>query len=192
MSQTSNNLDSDVVNDHNVRVIHIAEDEEAVIRVRTKFHVSLVFSSCTIEMFEKDGAVYTRQVYSNPEDDDLESVGDVDYSSNAETVPLMDNPYEDMEDPMVHAAWYTTPAPIEDPIDVIRFAGGEFDHVNEKHAARLECSGAYGFDDLFADIEAEYESFKTPDYLRPGETQLQDEYEAQYKDIEFVETQIMD
>lgn len=192
MSQASN--DSDVVNDHRVRLLHIAEDEEAVIRVRTKFHVSLVFSSCTIELFEKDGAVYTRQVYSKPDDDDIASHGEVDCSSNAETQPLVDeDPYADIEDPMVHATWYwSTPQPQpEDPVEVIQMAGGDFDQVNEKHAARLECSGAYGFDDLFSEIEAEYQSFHTPDYLKPGETQLQDEYEAQYDDIEFVETQLM-
>lgn len=147
-------------------------------------------------MFEKDGVVYTRQSYSKPDDDDNASLGEKDCSSDAGTLPLEADPYEDMEDPMVHAAWYvTTPKRVThsaDSEDVVQMAGGTFSQVNEEHAARLEGNGStYNFDDLFAEIEAEYQSFRTPDYLKPGETQLQEEYEAQFGDIGFVETQVM-
>ena len=145
--------DSDVVGNHRVRMIDILHDEEAVIRVRTKFHVSLVFDSCTIEMFEKDGVVYTRQECSKPMANDDESCGEAEYGGDLDTQKL-DEDVPD-EDPLVVASWfwnYTTPT---DPPVVIEMAGGSFDCVNEKHAARLECSGNYGFH-INNDLDDEY------------------------------------
>jgi hypothetical protein len=161
--------DSDMVNDHRVRILHIAEDEEAVIRVRTKFHISLVFGNCTIEMFEKEGVVYTRQEYSKPDDDDMMSYGEKDIAADVDTeVEEITDSGSDTDDE-------------DDPIGVVQMAGGDFKKINEKHASRLERPGhLLGFEDIYREIEAEYEALMSPEYLRPGGTQLQDEYEAQF------------
>lgn len=135
--------------------MQINEDEEAVIRVRTKFHVSLVFDKMVIEVFEKDGVVYTRQEAIDAGDDEYTEERDVD--SDLETQPL------DWEDQ------YTTPPPVvlEDPPAVIRNAGGDFDEVNERHANALELAS------LYADVEEGIiETGDDYDYLMPGGTQI--------------------
>jgi hypothetical protein len=50
-----------------MRMMEIGEDEQAIIRVRTKHHVSLVFGKVIVTMFEKDGVVYTRQEVTDTE-----------------------------------------------------------------------------------------------------------------------------
>lgn len=179
--------DSDIVGDHRVRMLDILQDEEAIIRVRTKFHISLVFDSCTIEVFEKDGVVYTRQEYSKPEADDNKSCGEAEYGSDLDTQKLDEQDKEDIpdEDPCVLATWYWSYTTPPDPPVVIEMAGGSFNCINEKHAARLECSGDYGFN-INNDLENEY--------LDSGETQI--EYDGSpffFKDSNeeyFEETQI--
>jgi hypothetical protein len=169
--------DSDVVNDHRVRLLHIAEEEEAVIRVRTKFHISLIFSNCTIEMFEKEGVVYTRQEYSKPIEDDTLSYGEADVAPDVDT---------EVEDLCGSDSDSDSDSEEEkEPRGVVDMAGGTFKRVNEKHAARLEFSGhLYGFEDIYREIEAEYKALTSPEYLRPGGTQLQDDYEAQFENKE--------
>lgn len=76
---------SEFVGDHRVRIMEICEDEQAIIRVRTKFHVSLVFGSCTIDLFEKDGVVFTRHQSTITGDDDGDSVCGIELDGNAET-----------------------------------------------------------------------------------------------------------
>ena len=61
MSQISSiSMDSDV------RTVEIHENESAIITVRTDRHITLVFGSCTIDLFEKGGVVFTRQQYRTP------------------------------------------------------------------------------------------------------------------------------
>jgi len=147
---------SDYASDHRVRVMQINEDEEAVIRVRTKFHVSLVFDKITVEIFEKDGVVYTRQEVIDGGDDD-EYTEECDVADDLETQPI------DWEDQ------FTTPPPIvvADPPEVIRNAGGSFDEVNERHASVLELASIYN--DVDDGILEEGDDY---DYLMPGATQL--------------------
>jgi hypothetical protein len=158
--QITMNDQTEIANDHRVRMLDILEDEEAVIRVRTKFHVSLVFSRFTIEVFEKDGVVYTRQEANNITPEDIQSVGEEEYGSELETQPF------DWEDQ------FTTP---NDPPVVIDLAGGDFHQVNEKHASRIEGLGddiggkVLEFDSV-GDIDAKGE---VPDYLKPGDTQIE-------------------
>lgn len=141
MSQSSEYAD-----DHKVRLIEIAEDEEAVIRVRTKFHVSLVFGNCTIELFEKNGVVYTRQEYRAPSESDQLSIGEPEYPAHLETQPLggetqIDDDYEDTQPIPGDTQLETQPWDYEEPIDppdVIQFAEGSFIKVNEDHAFKMQ------------------------------------------------------
>lgn len=131
MSQSSEYAD-----DHRVRLIEIAEDEEAVIRVRTKFHVSLVFGNCTIELFEKNGVVYTRQEYRAPSETDALSVGEPEYPADLETQPLLDESTEEGDTQLETQPWdYDEPS---DPADVVSFANGTFSQVNARHSFSLE------------------------------------------------------
>lgn len=84
MSQSSSSID-----DSKVRILDILEDEEAIIRVRTKHHISLVFNSCIIDIFEKDNVVYTRQEYRNASEDDESSVGCVEVDHDIDTQALV-------------------------------------------------------------------------------------------------------
>ena len=186
-----NSVDPDVVGDHRVRVLDIMEDEEAVIRVRTKFHISLVFSSCTIELFEKDGVVYTRQEYTPPEPpqpDDIQSVGEREYPSGLETPVLhreeaiesqssvVEEPYWQQVDPLAEALWmysdrsesrysFCTP---ETPQEVRDMTGGGFMRVNEEYASSLERRDPFEMGDIARELDLDLNQ----EYLRCGETQI--------------------
>lgn len=116
---------SEYADDHIVRIMNINEEEQAIIRVRTKFHVSLVFSRMTLEVFEKDGVIYTRQEVNGGDVDDEVYVDEPEYGSDLETQPL------DYEEKKQDDEFITPPV-------VTMFAGGNFDQINEKHASRLE------------------------------------------------------
>ena len=183
-------MDPDVVADHRVRMLDILEDEEAVIRVRTKFHISLVFSACTIELFEKDGVVYTRQEHTAPIEDDIQSIGEREVGGDAETQELGDCVNEDSDDTqavetaiaLAHAEalaligggfenngrtesryQFATP---EDPQVVIDYAGGGFMQVNEAYAASLERE-PFNLGAISRELDAEYQ------YLQTGGTQIE-------------------
>jgi hypothetical protein len=208
-------VDSDVVADHRVRMLDILEDEEAVIRVRTKFHISLVFSACTIELFEKDGVVYTRQEHRAPLEDDIQSEGEREYPGDAETQELLGDSQDTqhVQDAIAAAheealasigggianahldvlgvisertqSRYSFATP-EDPQEVLDMAGGGFMHVNEAYAASLERE-PFNLGAISRELDAEYH------YLSTGGTQV--EY-TQIEDPqspwqEFEETQIM-
>lgn len=151
---------TEIANDHRVRIIDVTEDEEAIIRVRTKFHVSLVFSRFTIEVFEKDGVVFTRQEANNITSEDIQSVGEEEYGSDLETQPF------DWEDR------FTTP---NDPPVVLEMAGGDFHQINEKHASRIE--GLDKGEVLEFENIGDTQEEDVPDYLKPGETQLDNDIE---------------
>jgi len=70
-----------------MRVMEIGEDEQAIIRVRTKHHISLVFGKTTLTLFEKDGVVYTRHEVTDSEglSDDGDRYEDVLADGDAET-----------------------------------------------------------------------------------------------------------
>jgi hypothetical protein len=108
------------------RVIDIEADEMATIMVRSEHHVTLVFGRMSLDVFERDGMLYTRQGVKDVvvEDSVVDDDGDtqpVPGDTQLETQPW---DYE-----------YTTP---EDTQEVISFAGGTFEQVNERHASRLE------------------------------------------------------
>lgn len=158
---------SDVVGDHRVRIMEINEDEQAIIRVRTKFHVSLVFGSCTIDLFEKDGVVYTRHESTITGDDDDDSVGGIELDGNAETQEMFGDTqiiesyqeeggtqielFEEEGGTQIESFEeegktqggtqlledLVTPE-LKDLPDIVRYAGGNFVQVNEKHSSRLE------------------------------------------------------
>ncbi len=70
-----------------MRMIEVGEDEQAIIRVRTKHHVSLVFGKTTLTLFEKDGVVYTRQEVTDADGlgDDGDRYEDVLADGDADT-----------------------------------------------------------------------------------------------------------
>lgn len=195
-------VDPDVVADHRVRMLDILEDEEAVIRVRTKFHISLVFSACTIEMFEKDGVVYTRQEHTAPIKDDIQSVGEREYGGEAETQELGDSDDTQAVEEAIRVAHAEALASIgggfeesertesrysfatpEDPQVVIDYAGGGFMHINEAYAASLERE-PFNLGAISRELDVEYR------YLQTGGTQIEyTQVDSPWQ--EFEETQIM-
>lgn len=85
-----------VIDNSKIRLIDVLEDEEAVIRVRTKRHISLVFMSCTIDIFEKDGIVFTRQEYRSVSEGDDNSIGDVEVAHDIDTQAIQSSQKEDI------------------------------------------------------------------------------------------------
>lgn len=132
------------------RIIDMNQDEQAVIHVRGARNIMLVFSNCTMDVFQLEGVVYTRMEYQPnaletfPVDDEKDSQEFVLTDDNVET-QVMDE--EDME------------------LVATRYAGGSFDKVNEDHAARLEVI------DLCSDTTDETED-EEEEYER-GDTQLE-------------------
>lgn len=150
---------SEYADDHIVRIMNINEEEQAIIRVRTKFHVSLVFSRMTLEVFEKDGVIYTRQEVNGGDVDDDMSINEPEYGSDLETQPI------DYEEKKTNDEFITPPV-------VSMFAGGNFEQVNEKHASRME--GITDNDSIiqnlsFFEIKEEIEE---DDWCAPGGTQI--------------------
>ncbi|NBX49295.1 hypothetical protein EBT25_04985 [bacterium] len=70
-----------------MRMMEVGEDEQAIIRVRTKHHISLVFGKTTLTLFEKDGVVYTRQEVTDADglSDDGDRYEDVLADGDADT-----------------------------------------------------------------------------------------------------------
>ena len=163
---------SEYSNDHQVRLLEIAEDEEAVIRVRTKFHVSLVFGNCTIELFEKNGVVYTKQEYRAPSESDNLSVGDPEYPSYLDTQTLEGDDYDDTQPvPGDTQLLETQPWDYEetdDPPDVIKFADGSFVQVNEIHEFKIQDVGDTQLEPCYDSNETTANGIYIPSYLRSG------------------------
>lgn len=149
----------------------IEEDEEAVIRVRTKFHVSLVFSRMTIEVFEKDGVIYTRQEVNGGSASDTESEGEHEYGDCLETQPF------DWEDQFTQKE----PEVLMTPDVVVGYAGGHMDQINEKHASRLE---GFGVSEIEEPLDM---TRKVLAYDEAGETQLEPSESQVAFDKEFEE-----
>ena len=105
-------VDPSVVDSREVREIVIEENVEAVIVVKTKFHVELIFDSMIIDVFERDGVVYTRQ-----------------QARVVESVVVKEEETQEIDE------GFQTP---DEPVDVLRAAGGNFAEINAKHASRLE------------------------------------------------------
>lgn len=132
-----------------LRMIDINNDEQAIIRVRTDHHISLVFSRCTIDLFEKDGVVYTRHDYDAPDssytEETWESKNDDD---NLETQPFDYQPSK---------------SSVTTPLRVVVAANGHFDEVNARHESTIQ--------DLGADLNYSYGD--------AGGTQIEDYDETQ-------------
>lgn len=134
------------------RLIIVESGEQATVVVRSEQHVTLLFGRMSLDVFERDGMLFTRQgvkdvvIEENEEDSDAETQP-VPGDTQLETQPW---DYE-----------YTTP---EDTQEVIHFAGGTFQQVNEKHASRLE------MDDMLTCMYSIKEELSFNDGC--GETQL--------------------
>lgn len=138
------------------RVISVEGDEPTTIMVRTDRVVTLVFGRMQLEVFEKDGRLYTIQGISEMENTQTEMEEDYD-----ETQPVPGDTQLETQ------PWdYETPP--DDTDLVIKFAGGTFTQVNEKHAARLEMS------DLKEGLDTIAEELSFTDAFGAGETQLED------------------
>lgn len=131
------------MSDYKVRMIDIMEDEQAVIRVRTKFHIELVFDNMVVDMFEKDGVLFTRQEYHKP-DFDVRSEGDIEYDGNAETQAM--EGYTQIED-------YDISTTDESP-DITTWCGGSFDEINEAYENELQ-EGDTQIDDFATETQTE-------------------------------------
>jgi hypothetical protein len=132
-------------------IIDIGENDKPVIMVRTKHHISLVFEHVTMDMFEKDGCLYTRQ-YPTKEDVDGSSWSEDGETTEIESMYLEGQPFD-------YCDKYMTPN------QVVRYAGGHFDEINEKHASRLEME----------DLETIKNKLDfLPGYLDSGETQIEE------------------
>lgn len=131
------------------RIIDMNQDEQAVINVRGARNIMLVFADCIMDVFQLEGVVYTR----------------MEYQPNAlETFPVDDE--KDKEEFVVTDDNIETQVMDEEDIELVvsRYAGGNFDKVNEDHAARLEVI------DLCSDTTDETEDDE--EYER-GDTQLE-------------------
>lgn len=123
------------MSDCNIRLIDILENEQAVIRVRTKFHIELVFDTCVIDIFEKDNIIYTRQEHHKP-DFDVRSEGESEYDGNAETQAMEGyTQIDDYEETLVDDYEFTQ---VEESPDVIEWCGGTYDSINEHYENELQ------------------------------------------------------
>ena len=127
------------------RFITVEENEKATIMVRTKHHVSLVFATFTMDVFQREGCIFTRQ-YVHGDD-------------GSETEDDNESPYLEGQ-PFDYKDKFTTPV---EPVVVTRNAGGTFEQVNEKHAQHIETQE---LDEVKSCLDL------TPGYLDSGETQL--------------------
>lgn len=123
------------------RLIEIKEGEQATLMVRSGHHVTLIFGQMLMDVFERDGMLFTRQGRIEDDGSETQLVDD----DNAETQPFDEE--------------FITP---QDTQEVIHFAGGTFQQVNEKHASRLEMS----------DMALELENVKEELGFECGGTQL--------------------
>lgn len=150
-----------------VRYIEIEEDEQAIIRVRGKHHVSVIFEICTVDLFDRDGVVYTRHEYNNLPDAEhrlpLSPARDRYADSDADT-ECMDDDYE--EDPMLWPS-RTDPDPMyATPPYVAYMAGGHWDDVNEKHASRVADRSDLSLEEVDkARIDMEFEFMAAEDRI---------------------------
>lgn len=127
-----------------VRLLEVRENEQAIITVRTKHHITLVFEKMVVDVFEKDGLVFTR-IDTNEKREERQSVEDVDCDDDdgVETQEILRTP------------------------DVVaEYASGHYDHINEAHAEAI----ANGRDAM----EREYTRLCLNDefYDMCGETQI--------------------
>lgn len=98
-------------------MMEVRPGEQAVITVNTKHHITLVFESMVMEIFQKDGVVYTRI-----ESDQKES------RSEDSTVAEDDESVEVYEE---------TQKMVETPSPVVKYCNGHFENINEKHAEAI-------------------------------------------------------
>lgn len=132
-----------------LRVLEINNNEQAVIRVRTDHHISLVFSRCTVDLFEKDGVVYTRHDYDAPDSSYTgETWESKDDDDNLETQPF------DYQPPK---------SSVTTPSRVVVASNGHFDEVNARHESTMQ--------ELEADLNYSYGDV--------GGTQIEDYNETQ-------------
>jgi hypothetical protein len=102
-----------------VRLLEVRENEQAIISVRTKHHISLVFEKMVVDVFEKDGLVFTR-IDTNEKREEREEVEKIGVDDDGE------------EDDGVE-----TQKIIQTPDIVAEYASGHYDHINEAHAEAI-------------------------------------------------------
>lgn len=132
-----------------VRLLEVRENEQAIISVKTKHHISLVFEKMVVDVFEKDGVVFTRVDVSEKREE----------RSASEWMDVhVDNDVKDGES--------VTQEIICTPEAVAKFAGGHYDQINEAHAEAISKGQS--------ELEREYVRLCLTDefYDMAGETQL--------------------
>lgn len=149
------------------RTIEIERDDIATVVVRSDYVVTLVFGRMSIEVFERDGRLFTCQGIS-----DVENSQQVEVFSSGDdrdaTLPL--------EDPSIligtQPVDYQTPE--DDTDEVVKFAGGTFREVNEKHESKLQLT----------EMRTEIDAIKE-DLFKAGDTQIEgyDSDETELDDV---------
>jgi len=105
------------------RIMTINEGEEVIIRVNSTKHITLEFPSGIVTVFEEKGVLYTRHQAQEGGDRGSETCDEEEVDDLIETQFI-----ETQVDTQTH---------LETPPSVVRWAGGHFDDVNEKHMSRL-------------------------------------------------------
>lgn len=145
-------------NPSQLRVIEVNEDEQAIIRVRTKHHITIVFDKSIWDMFEKEGIVYTRQVFEEAQDGYQE-----ESEANVETQKLVEplNTYDQEE-------WERS-----------QFYNLDFDKTNENHENDLQSRELLGLEKHIDTGTAEICGDSDSEFSKEGE-----EIERALEDLE--------
>ena len=123
------------------RIITINPGEEVIIRVNSTKHITLEFPSGIMTAFEEKGVLYTRHQAQEGDDSGSETCDEEEVDDLVETQFL-----ETQVD---------TQTQIETPPSVVRWAGGHFDQINEKHMSRLIMEDIEELQmELFGDMES--------------------------------------
>jgi hypothetical protein len=105
------------------RIITINEGEEAIIRVNSTKHVTLEFKAGILTAFVEKGVLYTRHEKQEDDSGSETEDEDIEVDDNQETQYL--------------ETQIETQTQLTTPPSVVRWAGGHFDQVNEKHMSRM-------------------------------------------------------
>lgn len=126
------------------RIITIQEGEEAIIRVKSTKHVTLEFPSGILTAFEENGVLFTRHQAQEGDDSGSETCDEDEVDDLTETQYLETQLLE-----------VETQTQLMTPPSIVRWAGGHFDDVNEKHMSRMMMEDIEELQmELFGDMES--------------------------------------
>lgn len=129
----------------------VASDGHLIIRVCEQSRTTILYENLILDLKPVGGHVYYQVQYGDNQLIVNDTQGGSPYRSDLDTQRID----TEMDDSV-----YTTP---DDPVDVVRMAGGGFEDVNEKHASMLE---------MIDDID---DVSKELNYLECGDTMLDDD-----------------